>query len=74
MRTIQITDEIEETPSGRDAYVDRLTRGAGGATEPAPAEDKPLDADGLPISGYDSYCFGLTHRKPKTASDGKAGR
>jgi hypothetical protein len=74
MRTIQITDGPEDEPTGYDAFCTNLTRGAGGATETAPAEDEPLDAEGQPLSGYDRFCHNLTHPKAKTSSDGKAGR
>jgi hypothetical protein len=73
MRTnITIHDETEDTATGRDLYITNLTHRAGGTTESTPAtEDKPLDADGEPLSGYDAYCHRLTHRKP--AQSGKAG-
>jgi hypothetical protein len=69
---ITIHDETEDAVTGRDLYITNLTHRAGGTTESTPAtEEQPLDSDGLPLTGYDAYCFGLTHRKP--AQSGKAG-
>ena len=69
---ITIHDETEDEPTGYDAFCANLTRGASGATEPATAEDEPVDENGAALTGYDAYCHRLTHRKP--AQSGKAGK
>jgi hypothetical protein len=70
---IRVFDETEDEPTGRDLYIANLVRGAGGATETAPAEDEPLDAEGQPLSGYDRFCHNLTHPKrgTSTSKDGR---